>query len=378
MSVAEFENVQEWISDVRSLKRAIISGRRKSHNPRYERIDIRPVRIKEQLVLQFVFHDGKQDLTKNLLPSQLDIPNILYEGYANILIERVDETLTIRITKQGALQIHRAKSDLVSEVEVAHDRKKDRALPITDEIFKALGIASTSGELIPRQADKYRQVDEFLKIIDNSLNQLAEKEISVVDLGCGNAYLTFAVHRYLTLKGRDVNVVGVDNKPESRVRNTDIAKKLGISNQIEFIASDIEKFPNRKTSLVIALHACDTATDDALAWAVKSEAKVILVSPCCHHDLNKRIKSAGNNWEPLFRNGIIKERFADLLTDSLRAELLRINGYKADIVEFVSIDHTPRNLMIRANFTGIAADRRNYESLCEQWSINPYLATLLS
>ncbi|MFM1789076.1 MAG: hypothetical protein RLZZ12_425 [Actinomycetota bacterium] len=378
MSVAEFENVQEWISDVRSLKRAIISGRRKSHNPRYERIDIRPVRIKEQLVLQFVFHDGRQDLTKNLLPSQLDIPNILNEGYANILIERVDETLTIRITKQGALQIHRAKSDLVSEVEVAHDRKKDRALPITDEIFKALGIASTSGELIPRQADKYRQVDEFLKIIDNSLNQLAEKEISVVDLGCGNAYLTFAVHRYLTLKGRDVNVVGVDNKPESRVRNTDIAKKLGISNQIEFIASDIEKFPNRKTSLVIALHACDTATDDALAWAVKSEAKVILVSPCCHHDLNKRIKSAGNNWEPLFRNGIIKERFADLLTDSLRAELLRINGYKADIVEFVSIDHTPRNLMIRANFTGIAADRRNYESLCEQWSINPYLATLLS
>jgi SAM-dependent methyltransferase len=378
MSVAEFENVQEWISDVRSLKRAIISGRRKSHNPRYERIDIRPVRIKDQLVLQFVFHDGKQDLTKNLLPSQLDIPNILNEGYANILIERVDETLTIRITKQGALQIHRAKSDLLSEVEVAHDRKKDRALPITDEIFKALGIASTSGELIPRQADKYRQVDDFLKIIDNSLNQLAEKEISVVDLGCGNAYLTFAVYRYLTLKGRDVSVVGVDNKPESRVRNTDIAKKLGISSQIEFIASNIEKFPNRKTSLVIALHACDTATDDALAWAIKSEAKVILVSPCCHHDLNKRIKSAGNNWEPLFRNGIIKERFADLLTDSLRAELLRINGYKADIVEFVSIDHTPRNLMIRATFTGIAADRRNYESLCEQWSINPYLATLLA
>jgi hypothetical protein len=103
-----------------------------------------------------------------------------------------------------------------------------------------------------------------------------------------------------------------------------------------------------------------------------------LVSPCCHHDLNKRIKPAGQEWEPIFRNGIVKERFADLLTDSLRAELLRINGYKADIVEFVSIDHTPRNLMIRATFTGIAADRRNYESLCEQWSINPYLATLLS
>ena len=174
-----------------------------------------------------------------------------------------------------------------------------------------------------------------------------------------------------------MKVVGVDNKPESRARNARIAKELGVSNQIEFIASDIANYPVKKTTLVIALHACDTATDDALAWAVKSEAKVILVSPCCHHDLNKRIKQAGQEWEPVFRNGIVKERFADLITDSLRAELLRINGYKADIVEFVSIDHTPRNLMIRATFSGISADRRNYESLCEQWSINPYLATLL-
>lgn len=378
MSLEEFESIQKWISEVESLKRAIISGRRKSHSPKYERIDIRPVKIKEELLLQLVFHDGKQDLTKNFSPSDLDIPAILDEGYANILIERLDETLTIRITKQGALQIHRSKNSDTKRVEVEHDRKKERALPISDEIFKALGIASLSGELIPRQADKYRQVDDFLKIIDSSLDQLAEKEIQVVDLGCGNAYLTFAVHRYLSLKGKAVRVVGVDNKPESRARNATIAKDLGISNQIEFIASDIANYPIKKTDLVIALHACDTATDDALAWAIKSEAKVILVSPCCHHDLNKRIKPAGQEWEPIFRNGIVKERFADLLTDSLRAELLRINGYKADIVEFVSIDHTPRNLMIRATFTGIAADRRNYESLCEQWSINPYLATLLS
>ena len=377
MTAKEFESIQSWIIEVDSLKRAIISGRRKSYNPKYERIDIRPVKIKEQILLQFVFHDGKQDLTKNFLPSELDIATILDEGYANILIERVDETLTIRITKQGALQIHRAKANVIKIVVRDHDRKKERALDISDEVFKALGIASSSGELIPRQADKYRQVDDFLKIIDSPLDQLAEKEISVVDLGCGNAYLTFAVHRYLSLKGKVVRVVGVDNKPESRARNTSIAKELGVSNQIEFIASDIAKYPVKKTTLVIALHACDTATDDALAWAVKSEAKVILVSPCCHHDLNKRIKPAGKEWEPIFRNGIVKERFADLITDSLRAELLRINGYKADIVEFVSIDHTPRNLMIRATFTGIAADRRNYESLCEQWSINPYLATLL-
>ena len=377
MANSSIRDVQDLIADVAHLNRAIISGKRKSRNPRFQRIDIRPVKIKEQLLLQFVYHDGKQDLTKNFLPSELDVTTFLDEGYANILIERVDETFTIRITKQGALLMHRAKANEIKSVERDHDRKKKRALDVSDEMFKALGIASSSGEIIPRQADKYRQVDDFLRIIDSSLDQLAENRISVVDLGCGNAYLTFAVYRYLSLKGKDVRVVGVDNKPESRARNTIIAKDLGISNQVEFIASDIAKYPVKTTTLVIALHACDTATDDALAWAVKSEAKVILVSPCCHHDLNKQVKPAGKEWEPIFRNGIVKERFADLLTDSLRAELLRINGYKADIIEFVSIDHTPRNLMIRATASGIAADRSNYESLCKQWSVNPYLATLL-
>lgn len=328
-------------------------------------------------MLQFVFHDGKQDLTKNFLPNEMDIPKLLEEGYANILIEKVDETLTIRITKQGALQVHRAESENSTKVDLDHDHKKKRALPINDEIFYYLGISTKSGDLIPRQSDKYRQVDDFLKIIESTLDQLSERELSVVDLGCGNAYLTFAVHKYLTLKGKVVRVVGVDNKKESRVRNSAIAKELGISNQVDFVASNIGDFPTSKTSLVIALHACDTATDDALAWAIRSGARVILVSPCCHHDLNKRVKAAGKEWEPLFRHGIVKERFADLLTDSLRAELLRINGYKAEIIEFVSIDHTPRNLMIRATASGIAADRSNYESLCKQWSINPYLATLL-
>ena len=377
MTSKDFESVQRWISEVDSLKRAVISGRRKSHSPRYERIDIRPVKIKERLLLQFVFHDGKQDLTKNYLPSEIDIPTLLTQGYANLLIERIDETLTIRITKQGALQIHRAKTDLHEEIDTEHDHKKRRALPIADSVFRELGIASASGELIPRQSDKYRQVDDFLKIIEGILDQLPDREILAVDLGCGNAYLTFAVHRYLSLKGKQVKVIGVDNKPESRIRNSRIAEKLGITKEMEFVASDIAKFPAGSADLVIALHACDTATDDALAWAIKGKAKVILVSPCCHHDLNRRLRAASQEWEPLFRHGIVKERLADLLTDSLRAELLRMHGYRAEIIEFVSIDHTPRNLMIRATHTGMASDPSNYESLCKQWSINPYLASLL-
>ncbi|MGA1689003.1 MAG: class I SAM-dependent methyltransferase [Candidatus Nanopelagicaceae bacterium] len=378
MTHKDLESIQRWISDIGSLKRVVISGKRKAHHPKYERIDIRPVQIKEQLVLQFVFHNGKQDITKNFPPSQINIKEILDEGYANLLIERLHETLTIRVTKQGALQVHRKVSAEISGLNLEHDRKKVRILPASDEVFQVLGLSSKSGELIPRQSDKYRQVDDFLRIVESTLDSLKDEELSVVDLGCGNAYLTFAVHKYLTLKGKSVSVIGVDNKPESRVRNAEIAQKLGIARQVEFIASNISSYPVKKTSLVIALHACDTATDDAIAWAIKSEANVILVSPCCHHDLNKGLKPAGAEWDSLFRHGIVRERFADLLTDSLRAELLRIKGYKAEIIEFVSVDHTPRNLMIRATRSGIPADRSNYEELCKQWSLNPYLAQLLS
>lgn len=327
-------------------------------------------------MLQVVSHDGKRDLTKNFTPEELDVISMIQEGYANILIERSDETLTIRITKQGAIQLHRATNQDSQPIELDHDRKKRRLLPASDAVFQALGISDAKGNLIPRQSDKYRQVDDFLRIIEGVVDQLGES-IDIADLGCGNAYLTFAVHRYLTLLGKKVKVVGVDNREDSRKRNSGIADSLGLKAEIDFIASNIGELAPRDISLAIALHACDTATDDALAWAVKSGAKVILVAPCCHHFINEKIKPANQDWQVVFRDGIMKERFADLMTDSLRAELLRISGYRTDIIEFVSVDHTPRNLLIRAVKTGHLADRSSYESLCREWAIKPYLETLL-
>lgn len=373
----DFESIQGWICEVELLKRVVISGRRKSHHPRFERIDIRPVLIREEMHLQVVSHDGKQDITKNYKVGDFQVEKILNEGYANILIERIDQTFTIRITKQGDLQVHRSISRTEGEVELNHDRQKRRVLPVNDSLFLALGISNAKGDLIPKQSDKYRQVDDFLRIVESVEQEIGSGPISIVDLGCGNAYLTFAVHRYLTTKGRHVKLIGVDSKAESKARNSKIARDLSIASEVEFVASKINDFPIQKVDLVIALHACDTATDDALAWAVKSEAKVILVSPCCHHDLNKKIKPQDEESRLIFSNGIMKERFADLLTDSLRAEILKIRGYRADIFEFVSVDHTPRNLMIRAVFTGELGERTKYESVCAKWQINPYLASLL-
>ena len=377
MKKEDIESIQGLICEPQSLRRAVISGRRKSHHPNYERIDIRPVTIKSELYLQVVSHDGKKDITKNLKPREFKVEQYLTEGYANILVERTDETFTIRITKQGDIKIHRAKVEASGEIDLEHDRSKRRVLPISDPIFIALGIAGSKGELIPKQSDKYRQVDDFLRIIEGIEGEIDSNEISIVDLGCGNAYLTFAVYRYFSSKGRKVRVVGVDSKTESRSRNSKIATELSIAGDVEFVASTIREFPNQEVDLVIALHACDTATDDALAWAVKSKAKVVLVSPCCHHELNKEIKAKDIDAEVIFRHGIMKERFADLLTDSLRAEIMKIHGYRSDIFEFVSIDHTPRNLMIRAIFTGNKGESAKYESICAKWQINPYLAELL-
>jgi SAM-dependent methyltransferase len=374
--MSEIGEIQDWITDAKSLHRAIISGRRKSHHPTSERIDIRPVVIRDELYLQLVSHDGKRDQTRNVKPGEFNISEILVDGYANIRIEKISEDIDIKITKKGKFKVHRKAHEIHREVDLSHNRNKERRLKVSDSIFQVLGISDKEGNLIPRQSDKFHQVDDFLRIIDQLIPDLGSGEISIIDLGCGNAYLTFAVHKYLTHKGLTVKVTGVDTRLDSRERNSKIAESAGISDSVSFIASSISDFPITPTSLVIALHACDTATDDALAYAVRAGAKAILVSPCCHHDLNQQISAPDDPWKILLRHGITKERFADLMTDSLRAEILRLLGYRADIIEFVSLDHTARNLMIRAvrsNSVIKRSDFDNFEEQIKRWSIKPYL-----
>ena len=366
-----------WVNDPARFRHAIVSGRRKSFKPSRARIDIRPVLIKGERLLQVTSHDGQRDTTKNY--QTLDIAPILAEGYANIRIEMVDEVIEVRVAKRGELFFHRTKSQ-ANDLHLEHDRKKDRILPPDDPVFQALGISDSSGRVIPRRSDKYLQVDRFLRVIAGVIENLrSEPELSVVDLGCGSAYLTFATEQYLKRAGLSPTVTGVDVRADSRARNLEIAQQIG--SRAKFHAAQIADFPPQPTSLVIALHACDTATDDALAWAVRSRAAVILASPCCHHEVNKALKSPSADWEPLIRSGIIKERFADLLTDSLRAQVLRLIGYRVDIIEFISDEHTPRNLMIRAVRTNGPPDASEIEALlalASLWQIKPRLVTLLA
>ena len=384
-----FNEAASRILDTSTFVRAVFSGRRRNMTVDFERIDLRPVEIKGVLNLQLMQNDGRATTTKNLLPSALEVDQLLNSGYANITIESTFEAYSIRITKSGDAQVHIEKRQ--SEQNLSHDKKKDRLLDSNDPFLREVGIADAKGVIKPSRQDKYKQVEEFLRLLSPALNAASdagqihkptkENPLRMTDLGWGHAYLTFAAHQFLLNSGIPVVVTGIDVRPDSRDRNNAIADKLGITRTITFKAEEISKTTSENADVAIALHACDTATDDAIAWAVNGGAKLLLIAPCCHHDIQKQIDAAPEPWGALTKFGLMKERLGDLLTDSFRAQLLRIVGYRVEVIEFVGGEHTPRNLMIRAVKTDAKPEQLDidrYLEITAQWGVKPALEKKLS
>jgi len=372
-----FAKAAELILNQDNFVRAVLSGRRRNMQTNYERIDIRPVQLKDGLKLQLILSEEKLNTTKNIDVDREKILELLNSGYANVLVEFSTGSYSIRITKKGEALIHESKGTF--ERTVAHDRAKERLLESTDSFLIEVGISDHKGSIKPSMQDKYRQVEEFLRILEPALPEKKEK-VSVVDLGCGHAYLTFAAHQYLNKKGIQAHVIGIDVREASRDRNNAIAKKLGITDSIEFRAEEISDTPITSADIAIALHACDTATDDAIAWGVQHNVGLLLIAPCCHHDLQVQMQEIPEPWPMLTRHGIMRERLGDLLTDSFRTQILKLLGYRVDAIEFVGGEHTPRNLMIRATKTGAKPEPNEiarYKDMLAQWSVNPALAQRL-
>jgi SAM-dependent methyltransferase len=346
------------------------------------RAELRPVDLKGGRMLQVVTHDGRTATTRNTPygAAAATVDALLAEPFGNWHVETVDETVQLRVTKKGAAQVHRAPASRRGVEVRSHDRLRQHLLAPDDPLFRVLGA----------DADKRRQVDAFLRLLEPCLDRLpADRPVGVVDLGCGNAYLTFAAHRFLQerLGARPVEVrtVGVDIRPDVVQRNTRLAGEAGLdglSFQVGSIA-DADPFEGEPPVLVLALHACDTATDDALARAVRWEAPVVLAAPCCHHDVQRQLAAgpgAPSPYGAVARHPILRERFSDVLTDSLRALVLRMVGYRVDVVEFVDSRHTPRNAMIRAVRTPAPAKASlvaEYRALTADWNVHPALARLL-
>ena len=358
--------------------RAVLSGQRRSLQPEYVRVDIKPVMIKDELKFQIVGSDGKKDITKNV-ELDFDFQALFLSGYSNLQVDTTTESYSVRISKKDQAIAGLSKVKLTREL--SHNRQKQRMLPESNQIFKALEMSDMLGRIKPTKMDKYKQVDEFLRLMNQLIDgQLSDqKDISIVDLGCGHAYLTFAVQEFLKNKFQKVSILGVDERVDSKEHNEKVAIKLKV--QSSFIAAKISETPNQKVDIAIALHACDTATDDAISWAVKNNAKVIMAAPCCMHQLQTQIKDSPEPWALLTKYGLVKERLIDLMTDSLRAQILKLLGYKVDIVEFIGGEHTARNILIRAvksDLPALEIDKERYIQMLNQWQIKPYLANLLA
>ena len=371
------------------FRRATFAGATRFGSAPWVRVTIRPVDLRGQRHLQFSYFDGRKTITHNHRTGESGPPlaELLALGFAGVHVTTVTEEIDVRTTKKGKVTIGRRKVEASTNADLSHNRVKDVPLPEgrADKLLEVMGIASADGRVRPTMRAKFTQINEFLKHLEHSIDEAvlrsSDRALHILDCGCGSSYLTLAAHHYLNdVLELPTRILGVDVNEEVIRTSVARATQLGV-NAPAFTCGPIGSVETQP-DIVIALHACDTATDDAIAQAVRSEARLLLSAPCCHHDLNKAIRPEGPAavLRPLLRHGILKERTADLVTDAFRALALRIMGYRTDVVEFVSPDHTARNLLIRAVRGAPVGDAEmvaEYVELKRFWGVVPYIERAL-
>ena len=302
--------------------------------------------------------------------------------FKNALVETKSFTANVLVSKKGTITIKKKMNTSAKQpkISLSHNRKKkyilEEGIPVPFLID--LGVMTQNGSIVNAHYDKFRQINRFLEYIEDILPSLPTgRELRILDFGCGKSYLTFAIYYYLkVLKGYPVRITGLDLKEDVIRHCNELAVKYGYD-KLEFLCGDIAYYDGcSQVDMVVTLHACDTATDYALAKAVGWGAKVILSVPCCQHELNKQMKN--DLLSPVLHYGILKERMAALTTDGLRAQILEANGYRTQILEFIDMAHTPKNLLIRAVYNGHCADNKaQIDELLAAFDVNPTLYRLL-
>jgi SAM-dependent methyltransferase len=303
-------------------------------------------------------------------------------SFKNALVETQSFTANVLVSKKGTITIKKKMNASAKQpkISLSHNRKKkyilEEGIPVPFLID--LGVMTQNGNIVNAHYDKFRQINRFLEYIEDILPSLpTDRELRILDFGCGKSYLTFAIYYYLkVLKGYPVRITGLDLKEDVIRHCNELTVKYGYD-KLEFLCGDIAYYDGcSQVDMVVTLHACDTATDYALAKAVGWGAKVILSVPCYQHELNKQMKN--ELLSPVLHYGILKERMAALMTDGLRAQILEANGYRTQILEFIDMAHTPKNLLIRAVYNGHCADNKaQINELLAAFDINPTLYRLL-
>ena len=367
-------------------------------NPREKdkafKIKIRPVMLKDSVIFQKTTYEGTKVFHDNLSSEEIivQVEDMLTSAFKQCEIEHRRCRAVVLVSKKGKITVNRKQTENIGtgleadrELQLSHNRVKKYILRegIPVPFLVDLGVQTREGRIVHSRYDKFKQINRFLEFIEDILPTLSkERTVHIIDFGCGKSYLTFAMYYYLhDLKGYDVEITGLDLKEDVIKDCNRLSKKYGYD-KLRFIKGDIAEYDGQNTvDMVVTLHACDTATDYALDKAVKWGSRVILSVPCCQHEINKQIHN--EELSALLRYGIIKERMAALITDAVRANLLEAEGYETSILEFIDMEHTPKNLLIRAVKRDSADGRRQQEvkqkvnEVAEFLHIDPTLKRLL-
>lgn len=358
-----------------------ISGQKIKNEDEPARVKVRPVMIKEELKYQASEYVGMLHINYSEDGLKKRITEYM-NSFRQAQFTMVDASATVLSSKSGTLTCKYKKlAQIKSQKELSHNRTKKYILREGEKVdfLVDLGVMTKDGIIVKSKYDKFRQINRFLEFIEDILPQLdKEKEQTIIDFGCGKSYLTFAMYYYLRImKGYNIRIIGLDLKKDVISHCNELRTRYGYD-RLDFYEGDIASYKGVDcVDMVVTLHACDTATDYALAKAVGWGAKIILSVPCCQHEANRTIDS--DILSPIMDYGILKERFAAISTDAIRAKLLEAEGYQTQILEFIDMEHTPKNLLIRAVKTGNADKKALSDAakMSKELNINLTLMKLL-
>ena len=363
-----------------NIIKGTISGK-KDKNQKNEKVKIDTILIRDEAILQFATYTDKQVFHKNLKDSEVndEIIRLLEEEFNNLELVTKDYIYNYRITSKGKVLSNKRKAQEVSLVPLSHNKKKNYLIEDGTKVpaLVDLGIQMPDGKVTKAGYDKFKQINRFLEIIDDSIKD--EKKLNIIDFGCGKSYLTFILYYYFVeIKKMDVNITGLDLKEDVIDHCNEIAKKYGYE-KLRFYKGDIAKYKEKNDiDMIVTLHACDTATDYALYHAITMNVKYIFSVPCCQHEINLELDPS--NLHVINKFGILKDRFSALLTDAIRANILQYYGYKTQVMEFVDFENSPKNLLIRAVKNSNSVNpkaKEEVEAILNEYNIKQTLYSLL-
>ena len=334
----------------KELYQIIISNPQK--NSQISKVKVRPVMLKESIVFQVTEYRGAQVFHENYDKLQLidKIEMYMKDGFKQMELTSTFLQATVLISKKGKITIKKKQMQTEKKIDLSHNKAKKYILQEGTPVpfLIDLGVQTKEGKIVKSNYDKFRQINRYLEFIADIMPILPnDRCINIIDFGCGKSYLTFALYYYMKiLCNRDIQVIGLDLKEKVIDECNKLAECYGYD-KLKFVTGDVSTYTGEgKVDMVVTLHACDTATDYAIEKAIKWGAKVIFTVPCCQHEVNMQIKN--DTLQPLLKYGLIKERISALITDAIRANLLEEEGYQVQVMEFIDMEHTPKNILIRA------------------------------